>query len=143
MVSSPITDNGVQNTSPYVMPSGPTLPLVVKYGFYPPITLDTPTRDVLSYLFAPPEDGSRFDRFPLLLSATEPERTIISDPNLFNPGRPKSPYAAWGDQALKLEDDVFKSEYVYRSILHVKLLSKLVGSSGISDRTITTYYAVI
>lgn len=64
MVSSPITDNSIQNTSPYIMPSGPTLPLVVKYGFYPPITLDTPTRDVLSYLFAPPEDASRFDRFP-------------------------------------------------------------------------------
>ncbi|KAF8827746.1 hypothetical protein HHX47_DHR4000103 [Lentinula edodes] len=107
-ILSPITDNSIQNTSPYIMPSGPTLPLVVKYGFYPPITLDTPTRDVLSYLFAPPEDAS-------------------SDPNLFNPGRSKSPYAAWGDQAVKLEDDVFKSELafdlmeIYFQIVHSRL----------------------
>ena len=33
-----------------------TLPLEVRFGFYPPITLATPTRDVLAYIFAPPEN---------------------------------------------------------------------------------------
>ncbi len=58
-VSSPIGDNGVPSIPPYHLPSEPNLPLVFKYGFYPPITLDTPTRDVLSYLFSPPEDTTK------------------------------------------------------------------------------------
>ncbi|KAJ3731005.1 hypothetical protein DFJ43DRAFT_1000001 [Lentinula guzmanii] len=109
MASSPISDNGNHSISPYLMPSGTTLPLVFKYGFYPPITLDTPTRDVLSYLFAPPEDAPS------------------SDSNMLNSGRSQSPYAVWGDQAVKLEDDVFKSELafdlmeIYFQIVHSRL----------------------
>jgi len=28
---------------------------MVQYGFHPPLTLSTPTRDVLDFVFAPPE----------------------------------------------------------------------------------------
>ncbi|KAE9403961.1 hypothetical protein BT96DRAFT_973381 [Gymnopus androsaceus JB14] len=106
---SPIADNGVVHSiPPYVLPSGANLPLVFKYGFYPPITLETPTREVLSYLFAPPDN-------------------VSSDSNLFNSAGLNSPYAAWGDQAVKLEDDVFKSELafdlmeIYFQIVHSRL----------------------
>jgi hypothetical protein len=82
-----IVDNGIP---PY---SGASVSLVVKYGLYPRITIESPTHDVLSYLFAPPEDAP-------------------SDTNLFNSVQSRSPYAAWGNLAVKLEDDTFKSEYV-------------------------------
>ncbi|KAF9077574.1 hypothetical protein BDP27DRAFT_476896 [Rhodocollybia butyracea] len=107
-ISRPVSNNnGVHNIPPYAMPQETTVPLVFKYGFYPPITVNTPTREVLSYLFAPPDD-------------------VLSDPNLFNSGR-ANPYAAWGDQAMKLEDDSFKSELafdlmeIYFQIVHSRI----------------------
>ncbi|THV05239.1 hypothetical protein K435DRAFT_117888 [Dendrothele bispora CBS 962.96] len=100
---SPLAENGNQ-IPPYLATH---LPLPVQYGFYPQITLSTPTREVLSYLFSPPESE-------------------IVDPNPFSP-RMKSPYAAWGEFAMKLEHDVFRSEFaldlveIYFQIVHSRL----------------------
>ncbi|KAF5369556.1 hypothetical protein D9758_002551 [Tetrapyrgos nigripes] len=97
---SPLSENGSQ--FPYMAPQ---LPLPVKYGFYPHITLSTPTREVLAYLFSPPD-------------------SVDSSP--FSP-RMRSPYAAWGDLAMKLEHDTFRSDFaldlveIYFQIVHSRL----------------------
>lgn len=54
---SPTSENGVQQAAQQLPVASHSIPLLVKYGFYPPITLKTPTREVLSYVFAPPEDA--------------------------------------------------------------------------------------
>ncbi|KAK7469120.1 hypothetical protein VKT23_003611 [Stygiomarasmius scandens] len=100
---SPLAENGNQ-LSPYLAPN---IPLPVKYGFYPHITLSTPTREVLSYLFSPPDPST-------------------ADPNPFSQ-RMKSPYAVWGDLATKLEHDAFRSDFaldlveIYFQIVHSRL----------------------
>jgi hypothetical protein len=40
-----------------VVPNIHAVPLPIRYGFYPSISLHTPTYDVLTYLFSPPESG--------------------------------------------------------------------------------------
>ncbi|KAJ7600995.1 hypothetical protein C8J56DRAFT_911818 [Mycena floridula] len=89
-------------TSPHIQQS---VPLTVKHGFYPPITLETPTRDVLAYLFSPPDN--------------------VHDPVPF--GRVASPYAAWGELASQLEDEQFRAEFaldlveVFFQIVHTRI----------------------
>ncbi|KAJ7095959.1 hypothetical protein B0H15DRAFT_82387 [Mycena belliarum] len=97
-ISSPTAENGTAPTTPQQPVASHTIPLLVKYGFYPPITLKTPTREVLSYLFSPPENAS-----------------------------PQALYAPWGELASKLENDAFKAEFaldlveVYFQIVHTRL----------------------
>jgi hypothetical protein len=55
-LSSPsISDNGLAVPA-YMAPLQHNAPLGVRYGFSPGITLNTPTRQVLSYIFAPPDN---------------------------------------------------------------------------------------
>lgn len=83
-------------------------PLLVRYGLHPGITLSTPTRDVLKFIFAPPENTN--------------EPTPYTSPTLI-----KSPYEAWGELAHKLDDDKFKAEFaldlveVFFQIVHTRL----------------------
>lgn len=100
---SPLVENmTIGNIAPQ-----PQFPLLVKYGFYPPITTHTPTREVLPFLFAPPE-------------------VVSAEPTPFAQVKP-SPYTLWGDLAMKLEDDSFKSEFaldlveVFFQIVHTRL----------------------
>ncbi|KAF4577000.1 hypothetical protein EYR36_004985 [Pleurotus pulmonarius] len=104
--ASPIIENGY----PAAFPKFPTFhtgPIPIKFGFYPPITLDTPTREVLLYLFSPPE--------------------IASDHTPFGQTIVKSPYADWGEQAIKLENEAFRTEFaldlveVFFQIVHSRL----------------------
>ncbi|KAG5651241.1 hypothetical protein H0H81_009361, partial [Sphagnurus paluster] len=96
--SSPsILDNGAVAAS--ALQSHQNIPLPVKYGFRPNINLNTPTRDLLSYIFAPPDDADHQMPF----SSTH--------------GRKPSPYDAWGDQACRLENDSFKAEYVFMKFI--------------------------
>jgi hypothetical protein len=44
-----------------VVPNIHAVPLPIRYGFYPSISLHTPTYDVLTYLFSPPESGNYLD----------------------------------------------------------------------------------
>lgn len=110
-LSSPsISDNRVAVPA-YMSPlQQHNLPLVVKYGFSPGITLDTPTRQVLSYIFAPP-DNTRLVRIPSLM-VQDLLLTISSGLVLFpaSHNRVRSPYDYWGEEASKLEDDNFKAE---------------------------------
>ncbi|KAF7314275.1 hypothetical protein MKEN_00900100 [Mycena kentingensis (nom. inval.)] len=91
------------------------LPLLVKYGFYPPITLKTPTREVLTYVFAPPENAKSAR---LLCTA----RNV---PDLHS--SPPSSYAQCGELAQKLEDDAFRAEFaldlveVFFQIVHTRM----------------------
>ncbi|KAF8964208.1 hypothetical protein BDZ97DRAFT_1919159 [Flammula alnicola] len=84
------------------------LPLMVRYGFCPPLTLSTPTRDVLYFVFAPPDQPS-------------------TESFVFPPGHVHSPYDAWGELASKLEDEKFRSEFaldlveVFFQIVHTRL----------------------
>ncbi|KAJ6557383.1 hypothetical protein DFH09DRAFT_1163997 [Mycena vulgaris] len=98
-ISSPTTENGSTTpTTPHLPVASHTIPLLVKYGFYPPITLKTPTREVLSYLFSPPENAS-----------------------------PQALYAPWGELAPKLESDTFRAEFaldlveVFFQIVHTRI----------------------
>ncbi|KAJ7044007.1 hypothetical protein C8F04DRAFT_1071288 [Mycena alexandri] len=103
-IASPTTENGTSLSPAPQLPlatnsnSHIIVPLLVKYGFYPPITLKTPTREVLSYVFAPPDDAS-----------------------------PQAPYAPWGDFASQLESDAFKAEFaldlveVFFQIVHTRI----------------------
>ncbi|KAJ7254354.1 hypothetical protein B0H12DRAFT_1233393 [Mycena haematopus] len=98
--ASPTSDDGIQSTAQQQQPpvASHTIPLLVKYGFYPPITLKTPTREVLSYVFAPPENASA-----------------------------QAPYAPWGELAPQLEDDTFRAEFaldlveVFFQIVHTRI----------------------
>ncbi|KAK2465221.1 hypothetical protein APHAL10511_002575 [Amanita phalloides] len=84
-----------------------SVPLMVKFGFHPAITISTPTLDVLSFVFAPPDNGSDSSTFPT--------------------SRLKSPYNAWGEDAYKLEDGKFKTEFaqdlveVFFQIVHTRI----------------------
>ncbi|KAF8635875.1 hypothetical protein AX15_000062 [Amanita polypyramis BW_CC] len=84
-----------------------SIPLMVKFGFHPSITVTTPSRDVLSFVFAPPDNGS--------------------DLSMFHPGRAKSSYDAWGEEAHRLEDGKFKAEFaqdlveVFFQIVHTRI----------------------
>ncbi|KAG5351685.1 hypothetical protein C0989_005278 [Termitomyces sp. Mn162] len=106
--SSPILDNGTAMAPPPV-PNSQNIPLEVKYGFYPHITLATTTRELLSYIFAPPEPNEDQYSFSPV------------------PGRRPSPYDIWGNQAFRLEDDNFKAEFtldlveVFFQIVHTRL----------------------
>ncbi|KAG6830691.1 hypothetical protein H0H92_015167 [Tricholoma furcatifolium] len=105
---SPSIDNGATMAPPPIL-NHQNLPLGVKYGFYPPITLSTTTRELLAYIFAPPEP--------------------TEDPPVFlrGSGRRPSPYDAWGLEAFRLEDDTFKAEFtqdlveVFFQIVHTRL----------------------
>lgn len=85
------------------------VPLGVRFGFYPPVTTTTLTRDVLSYVFAPPDNTS--DPIPFHLP----------------PGRARSPYDCWGEEASQLESDSFKAEFsldlveVFFQIVHTRI----------------------
>ncbi|KAF8895414.1 hypothetical protein BD779DRAFT_1499404 [Infundibulicybe gibba] len=98
-LASPTQENGAIAPIPTQVQS---LPLLVRYGFYPPLTLNSPTREVLSYLFSPPEDSIPYSRV-------------------------KSPYALWGELGYKLEDDEFKAEFaldlveVFFQIVHTRI----------------------
>ncbi|KNZ80955.1 hypothetical protein J132_03655 [Termitomyces sp. J132] len=108
LISSPILDNGTAMAPPPV-PNSQNIPLEVKYGFYPHITLATTTRELLSYIFAPPEPNEDQYSFSPV------------------PGRRPSPYDIWGNQAFRLEDDNFKAEFtldlveVFFQIVHTRL----------------------
>ncbi|KAJ7134442.1 hypothetical protein C8R44DRAFT_770486 [Mycena epipterygia] len=97
-ISSPTVENGISPTTPQLPAASHTIPLLVKYGFYPPITLKTPTREVLSYMFSPPENAS-----------------------------PHALYAPWGELASKLEGDAFRAEFaldlveVFFQIVHTRI----------------------
>ncbi|KAF9468560.1 hypothetical protein BDZ94DRAFT_1245690 [Collybia nuda] len=107
-VSPSILDKGVAVTPTYMPPLQNT-PLVVRYGFSPGITLETPTRQVLSYIFAPPDNASDLGPFPA------------------SHNRVRSPYDFWGEEASKLEDDNFKAEFtldlveVFFQIVHTRI----------------------
>ncbi|KAH6912531.1 hypothetical protein BKA70DRAFT_765503 [Coprinopsis sp. MPI-PUGE-AT-0042] len=83
--------------------------LNVHYGFQPRITQDTPTKDVLTYIFSPPESSSAHDLPP-----------IVSI-------RSSTPYDPWGDVAHKLEDESFRADFaldlveVFFQIVHTRL----------------------
>ncbi|KAJ3568118.1 hypothetical protein NP233_g5927 [Leucocoprinus birnbaumii] len=83
-------------------------PLFVRYGLHPGITLSTPTREVLKFVFAAPENTN--------------EPTPYTSPTLI-----KSPYETWGELAHKLDDDKFKAEFaldlveVFFQIVHTRL----------------------
>ncbi|KXN88208.1 hypothetical protein AN958_07667 [Leucoagaricus sp. SymC.cos] len=72
------------------------------------ITANTPTRDVLNFIFAPPENTN--------------EPTPYTSPTLI-----KSPYESWGELAHKLDNDKFKAEFaldlveVFFQIVHTRL----------------------
>ncbi|KAG5648287.1 hypothetical protein DXG03_004857 [Asterophora parasitica] len=108
MVSPTILDNGVI-TSPLIPGHQQNLPLGVRVGFYPNVTVSTPTRDLLSYIFAPPDN----------LNGQIPFGGAH--------GRKGSPYDAWGDQAYRLENDSFKAEFtldlveVFFQIVHTRI----------------------
>ncbi|KAJ8523233.1 hypothetical protein ONZ45_g262 [Pleurotus djamor] len=103
-LASPIFENGYPAPFPSAFQAGP---LPIKFGFYPPITLETPTREVILYLFSPPE--------------------IASDQSIFGQTKVKSPYADWGEQAIKLENEAFRVEFaldlveVFFQIVHSRL----------------------
>ncbi|KAJ7784676.1 hypothetical protein B0H16DRAFT_1709374 [Mycena metata] len=102
--ASPTTENGSSLSPAPQLPlapnsiSHPSIPLLVQYGFYPHITLKTATREVLSYVFAPPDNAS-----------------------------PQTPYAPWGELASQLESDAFKAEFaldlveVFFQIVHTRI----------------------
>ncbi|KAG2009870.1 hypothetical protein CC2G_012747 [Coprinopsis cinerea AmutBmut pab1-1] len=71
------------------------LPLNVRYGFQPRLSVDSPTKDVLAYIFAPPDSSSANEFSPII------------------PIRPHSPYDAWGEVASKLDDESFRAEFAY------------------------------
>ncbi|KAF9007666.1 hypothetical protein BDZ89DRAFT_1168462 [Hymenopellis radicata] len=111
--TSPPSPNIVNNGSP-TLDNGPTthMPLissVYRCSFYPPVTLDSSTQDVLVYLFSPPDTSN--DR----------------DPPSFTQHHRGSAYALWGEQAGKLEDDAFRAEFaldlveVFFQIVHTRL----------------------
>lgn len=99
--------------SPVVHPLHPPPPLAtslnVQYGFQPRITPSTPTKDVLTYIFAPPELSSAHDLPPIASM------------------RPPTPYDAWGEVAHKLEDESFRADFaldlveVFFQIVHTRL----------------------
>ncbi|KAG6890787.1 hypothetical protein C0995_003217 [Termitomyces sp. Mi166 len=117
--SSSILDNSAAMAPPPI-PNSPNIPLGVKYGFRPHITLATTTRDLLSYIFAPPEPNEDQYSFPPV------------------PGRRPSPYDIWGNQAFRLEDDNFKAEFtldlveVFFQIVHTRL--PLLNPAQFRDR---------
>ncbi|KAG6917470.1 hypothetical protein DXG01_002447 [Tephrocybe rancida] len=119
MVSPSILDNGAAMAPPPI-PNSQNLPLGVKYGFYPHITLATTTRELLSYIFAPPELAE--DHLPLPPVA----------------GRSSSSYDLWGDYAYRLENDNFKAEFtldlveVFFQIVHTRL--PLLNPAHFRDR---------
>ncbi|KAF8631772.1 hypothetical protein AX17_004987 [Amanita inopinata Kibby_2008] len=84
-----------------------SVPLMVKFGFYPPITLNSPTREVLSFVFAPPDNAS--------------------ESPVYGHTRAKSLYDVWGDLAHNLEDGQFKDEFaldlveVFFQIVHTRI----------------------
>ncbi|KAF9267517.1 hypothetical protein L218DRAFT_955389 [Marasmius fiardii PR-910] len=102
-LASPTEDHA--NTPFYLQSSALTLPM--RFGLIPPITLNTPTRDVLAYLFSPPEH--------------------FIDPNPFSQHRNRPVYTQWGEMAEKLGDAEFRSEIafdlveVYFQIVHSRL----------------------
>ncbi|TFK73576.1 hypothetical protein BDN72DRAFT_814134 [Pluteus cervinus] len=102
-IVSTLVENGALGSPPFQS----NFPLLVRYGFYPPITLHTPTKEVLPFLFAPPE-------------------TMSSEPTSFAHVK-KSHYTHWGELAVKLEDDNFKAEFaldlveVFFQIVHTRL----------------------
>ncbi|PPQ89644.1 hypothetical protein CVT25_013831 [Psilocybe cyanescens] len=85
----------------------PHMPLMVRYGFCPPLTLSTPTHDVLTFVFAPPDQPGNF------MSSS--------------PAQGGSVYDVWGELASKLEDAKFRSEFaldlveVFFQIVHTRL----------------------
>jgi hypothetical protein len=84
---------------------------MVRYGFCPPITISTPTREVLCFVFAPP-DPSRLDFFVLftfLISIYGSSSNV----RVFPDSHTKSPYDPWGELASKLDDEQFRAEYVH------------------------------
>ncbi|KAJ7857696.1 hypothetical protein B0H14DRAFT_2352091, partial [Mycena olivaceomarginata] len=99
--ASPTAENGIQQ----LPVASHTVPLLVKYGFYPPITLKTPTREVLSYVFAPPENARPAHRFLKSAGAV----------------------CSVGELAPELENDTFRAEFaldlveVYFQIVHTRL----------------------
>jgi hypothetical protein len=84
-----------------------------KQGFYPPMTINTPIRDVLAYMFAPPDSIVFVYTINGFLSAISPTFSS-SDPGVFGQLRPRSSYTEWGDLAVRLEDENFRAEYVFK-----------------------------
>jgi len=76
------------------------------------MTLNTPIRDVLAYMFSPPEN---FRSVPS--ESIGSSRNVLmpsdSDPSTFGQLRARSPYTEWGELAVRLEDEKFRAEYVY------------------------------
>ncbi|KII87011.1 hypothetical protein PLICRDRAFT_43721 [Plicaturopsis crispa FD-325 SS-3] len=74
-----------------------------------PVTLETDTRQLLAYLFAPPNASSQDTQF------------------LAYDGSRLSPYAAWGELAHKLEDETYRNQFsldlveVFFQIVHIRL----------------------
>ncbi|KAF8158327.1 hypothetical protein B0H34DRAFT_450332 [Crassisporium funariophilum] len=103
--ASPIPETQIPSSPPVVIQR--PIPLLVRYGFYPPITLATSTRDVLRFVFAPPDPAS--------------------DPITFSAGHEPSPYDPWGESASKLADENFRAEFaldlveVFFQIVHTRL----------------------
>ncbi|KAK0244380.1 hypothetical protein EDD85DRAFT_807791 [Armillaria nabsnona] len=107
--SSPPSPNPFKNGSPSIENGSPGhMPLssTYRYSFYPPVTMSSSTREVLAYLFSPPEIGN--------------------DPTSFTQIR-VSPYFLWGEQASKLEEEAFRVEFaldlveVFFQIVHTRL----------------------
>ncbi|KAF7299190.1 hypothetical protein MIND_00867700 [Mycena indigotica] len=116
--------DGVSSPTNQLSVAPHALPLLVKYGFYPPITLKTPTREVLSYVFAAPENAN-----------------------------PPGSFSQWGELAHKLDSDVFRAEFaldlveVFFQIVHTRIpllnpeqfrsqLRLQPGDNSVSDDTL-------
>ncbi|KAF9565678.1 hypothetical protein CPC08DRAFT_153221 [Agrocybe pediades] len=103
-LASPVPDV----TPPPSTVGHPQVPIMVRYGFHPPLTLATPTHEVLTFVFAPPDYSSE-QQIPMPA------------------GHVPSPYDAWGELAFKLEDAQFRSEFaldlveVFFQIVHTRL----------------------
>jgi hypothetical protein len=106
------------------------VPLAVRSGFYPRITLTTPTRDVLCYVFAPPENAELVFLTICIISSPG---IHISDQIPFHlpPGQARSPYDYWGEEASQLQNDSFKAEYVLMRF-HFVTPSSCAAISGVA-----------
>ncbi|TCD63254.1 hypothetical protein EIP91_005810, partial [Steccherinum ochraceum] len=99
-------------THPYPLPSplqsSSSHPLPPPtFSQIPRVTMQTPTKDLLVYLFSPPDpsDGTGFTNgYPRYNSRASPGA--------------QNPYAEWGDMATQLEGEAFRAEYVLSPLLH-------------------------
>ncbi|KAL4250756.1 Zn(2)-C6 fungal-type domain-containing protein [Abortiporus biennis] len=104
---------------PYPLPN-PLQPIVSPvfptFSQYPRVTLTTSTKDLLAYLFSPPDpsDGTGFTNgYPRLSKAPQDAQTA---------------YAEWGDLAAKLEAESFRADFAL-DLFRLRLQTSLQSSA--------------